>query len=82
MLTIARGSLVILYSALLGTPAHIAFYQAVRTVGPGRAAVFGETGYRLAAALGALTDAGLGALSSLIRCFTSSMNWEMSLNWR
>jgi len=31
---------VILYSALLGTPAHIAFYQAVRTVGPGRAAVF------------------------------------------
>jgi drug/metabolite transporter (DMT)-like permease len=30
----------ILYSALLGTPAHIAFYQAVRTVGPGRAAVF------------------------------------------
>jgi len=26
--------------ALLGTPAHIAFYQAVRTVGPGRAAVF------------------------------------------
>jgi drug/metabolite transporter (DMT)-like permease len=31
---------VILYSALLGTPAHIAYYQAVRTVGPGRAAVF------------------------------------------
>jgi drug/metabolite transporter (DMT)-like permease len=31
---------VILYSALLGTPAHIAFYQAVRTVGPGRASVF------------------------------------------
>lgn len=31
---------VVLYSALLGTPAHIAFYQAVRTVGPGRAAVF------------------------------------------
>jgi drug/metabolite transporter (DMT)-like permease len=31
---------VILYSALLGTPAHIGFYQAVRTVGPGRAAVF------------------------------------------
>jgi drug/metabolite transporter (DMT)-like permease len=31
---------VILYSALLGTPAHLAFYQAVRTVGPGRAAVF------------------------------------------
>jgi drug/metabolite transporter (DMT)-like permease len=29
-----------LYSALLGTPAHIGFYQAVRTVGPGRAAVF------------------------------------------
>jgi drug/metabolite transporter (DMT)-like permease len=28
------------YSALLGTPAHIAFYRAVRTVGPGRAAVF------------------------------------------
>jgi drug/metabolite transporter (DMT)-like permease len=28
------------YSARLGTPAHIAFYQAVRTVGPGRAAVF------------------------------------------
>jgi len=34
------GITVILYSALLGTPAHIAFYQAVRTVGPGRAAVF------------------------------------------
>ena len=32
--------LVIGYSALLGTPAHIGFYQAVRTVGPGRAAVF------------------------------------------
>lgn len=31
---------VVLYGALLGTPAHIAFYQAVRTVGPGRAAVF------------------------------------------
>jgi drug/metabolite transporter (DMT)-like permease len=31
---------VVLYSSLLGTPAHIAFYQAVRTVGPGRAAVF------------------------------------------
>ena len=31
---------VIAYSALLGTPAHIGFYQAVRTVGPGRAAVF------------------------------------------
>lgn len=31
---------VVLYSALLGTPAHLAFYQAVRTVGPGRAAVF------------------------------------------
>jgi drug/metabolite transporter (DMT)-like permease len=31
---------VVLYSALLGTPAHIAFYQAVRTVGPSRAAVF------------------------------------------
>jgi drug/metabolite transporter (DMT)-like permease len=31
---------VIGYSALLGTPAHIGFYQAVRTVGPGRAAVF------------------------------------------
>ena len=30
----------IFYSALLGTPAHIAFYRAVRTVGPGRAAVF------------------------------------------
>jgi drug/metabolite transporter (DMT)-like permease len=30
----------VVYSALLGTPAHIAFYQAVRTVGPGRAAVF------------------------------------------
>ena len=29
-----------LYSALLGTPGHIGFYQAVRTVGPGRAAVF------------------------------------------
>jgi drug/metabolite transporter (DMT)-like permease len=28
------------YSALLGTPGHIAFYQAVRTVGPSRAAVF------------------------------------------
>jgi drug/metabolite transporter (DMT)-like permease len=34
------GVLVILYSALLGTPAHLAFYRAVRTVGPGRAAVF------------------------------------------
>jgi drug/metabolite transporter (DMT)-like permease len=32
--------IVILYSAFLGTPAHIGFYQAVRTVGPGRAAVF------------------------------------------
>jgi drug/metabolite transporter (DMT)-like permease len=31
---------VVIYSALLGTPAHIAFYQAVRTVGPSRAAVF------------------------------------------
>ena len=31
---------VVLYSSLLGTSAHIAFYQAVRTVGPGRAAVF------------------------------------------
>jgi len=31
---------VVLYSSLLGTPAHLAFYQAVRTVGPGRAAVF------------------------------------------
>ena len=31
---------VIAYSALLGTPAHIAFYQGVRTVGPGRASVF------------------------------------------
>jgi drug/metabolite transporter (DMT)-like permease len=30
----------IFYRALLGTPAHIAFYRAVRTVGPGRAAVF------------------------------------------
>jgi len=34
------GYVVILYSALLGTPGHIGFYQAVRTVGPGRAAVF------------------------------------------
>ncbi|HUM16751.1 MAG TPA: DMT family transporter [Candidatus Nitrosotalea sp.] len=34
------GYTVILYSALLGTPGHIGFYQAVRTVGPGRAAVF------------------------------------------
>jgi len=34
------GFSVVLYSALLGTPGHIAFYQAVRTVGPGRAAVF------------------------------------------
>jgi drug/metabolite transporter (DMT)-like permease len=34
------GFTVVLYSALLGTPGHIAFYQAVRTVGPGRAAVF------------------------------------------
>ena len=34
------GYAVILYSALLGTPAHIGFYQAVRTVGPARAAVF------------------------------------------
>jgi drug/metabolite transporter (DMT)-like permease len=31
---------VVAYSALLGTPGHIAFYQAVRTVGPSRAAVF------------------------------------------
>ena len=31
---------VVLYSALLGTAAHLAFYKAVRTVGPGRAAVF------------------------------------------
>jgi len=34
------GVTVVLYSALLGTPGHIGFYQAVRTVGPGRAAVF------------------------------------------
>jgi drug/metabolite transporter (DMT)-like permease len=34
------AALAVLYSALLGTPAHIVFYQAVRTVGPGRAAVF------------------------------------------
>jgi drug/metabolite transporter (DMT)-like permease len=34
------GFSVVLYSALLGTPGHIGFYQAVRTVGPGRAAVF------------------------------------------
>ena len=34
------GFSVVLYSALLATPGHIAFYQAVRTVGPGRAAVF------------------------------------------
>ena len=34
------GFTVVLYSALLGTPGHIGFYQAVRTVGPGRAAVF------------------------------------------
>jgi drug/metabolite transporter (DMT)-like permease len=34
------GWTVIFYSALLGTPGHIGFYQAVRTVGPGRAAVF------------------------------------------
>jgi drug/metabolite transporter (DMT)-like permease len=34
------GFSVVLYSALLGTPGHIAFYQAVRTIGPGRAAVF------------------------------------------
>ena len=34
------GFSVVLYSALLGTPGHIAFYQAVRTVGPSRAAVF------------------------------------------
>jgi drug/metabolite transporter (DMT)-like permease len=34
------GWTVVFYSALLGTPGHIGFYQAVRTVGPGRAAVF------------------------------------------
>lgn len=34
------GFSVVLYSALLGTPAHVAYYQAVRTVGPSRAAVF------------------------------------------
>ena len=34
------GVTVVLYSALLGTPSHIGFYQAVRTVGPGRASVF------------------------------------------
>jgi drug/metabolite transporter (DMT)-like permease len=34
------GFSVVLYSAFLGTPAHIAFYKAVRTVGPSRAAVF------------------------------------------
>ena len=132
---------VVLYSSLLGTPAHIAFYQAVRTVGPGRAAVFtnldpvpgagavladggradplvpldrrlrrdrgrgadnyksrpssspsplrGEgrvrgglsLSYRLAEAFG-LAGATFAGLSSLMRCFTSSMNWEMSLNWR
>jgi drug/metabolite transporter (DMT)-like permease len=31
---------VVIYTALLGTPAHIAFYQAVRLVGPSRASVF------------------------------------------
>ena len=31
------GFSVVLYSALLGTPAHVAYYQAVRTVGPSRA---------------------------------------------
>jgi drug/metabolite transporter (DMT)-like permease len=31
---------VVLYTALLGTPAHIAFYHAVRLVGPSRASVF------------------------------------------
>jgi hypothetical protein len=39
-------------------------------------------GYRLAEAFGPLLEAGLAGLSSLIRCYTSSMNWEMSLNWR
>ena len=39
-------------------------------------------GYRLAAALAGLLAVGLAGLSSLMRCFTSSMNWEMSLNWR
>src|SRR5260370_39831965 len=34
------GFSVVLYSAFLGTPAHLAFYQAVRTVGPSRAEVF------------------------------------------
>jgi drug/metabolite transporter (DMT)-like permease len=34
------GWTVIFYSALLGTPGHLGFYRAVRTVGPGRAAVF------------------------------------------
>ncbi len=34
------GWTVIFYSALLGTPGHIGFYRAVRTVGPGRASVF------------------------------------------
>lgn len=34
------GVTVVLYSALLGTPSHIGFYQAVRTVGPGRASAF------------------------------------------
>ncbi len=34
------GFSVVLYTALLGTPAHIAYYHAVRTVGPSRAAVF------------------------------------------
>jgi drug/metabolite transporter (DMT)-like permease len=34
------AAVAVLYSALLGTPAHLAFYGAVRTVGPGRAAVF------------------------------------------
>lgn len=34
------GWTVVFYSALLGTPSHIGFYQAVRTVGPGRASVF------------------------------------------
>jgi len=36
----AVGVTVVLYSALLGTPSHIGFYQAVRTVGAGRASVF------------------------------------------
>ena len=37
--------------------------------------------YRLAVAFG-LPGATFAGLSSLMSPFTSSMNWEMSLNWR